>query len=697
MYMKGWLLSAASFLLCLPPLHAQQMQYVVFELDSQLKVEPLFHTLRSTTLASWPNRPKAIGRPQAGTDGVVRLHARAYAGDKLLYAEVLELMPWARAPGGPQEAVVHAGTVALDHTAFALRLPENADRLILDSGVALKSFDLQLMQAKSADLPLAGFGRDASVAIKSASGSSANRVDILVMGEGYTAEQGALFHTRVDEFEAGFFNYRPLREYESLFNVARLHVPSAQSGSDHPPYRDNCNGADCCADTAAQNDILAPRFVDTAFDGSFCSGGRIHRALGIHVGKLLAAASAVPDWDVIVVLVNDPVFGGLGYLPSPDRSMPGIATGSAANAIPLITHELGHALGLLGDEYEIDSISPSPPYCSDRQVVGGCLDNHTDETDPERVKWRHWFTPGLAIPSPEFAAGVGLFEGVLGIPSGIYRPTHRNCMMSVLGRRFCPVCAEAMVATLYDGRFGHPAAGIDLIEPGSEFPDPAQPVALVSGRSQRFSASVLQPQVDSIERQWLLDGVPLADADADALDLVLDGADGAQRTLELRVVDRGPYLGSERVLPLAVHSRSWNLQVEAPSESFAICSALSGAWFNPDTAGQGVFLDVAEDPALLFAGWFTWGNETGTREWFTAQGGYTPGDAAAELPLLQTSGGRFDDPTPVAHVPVGEIDLQFLDCERAMLEYRFDDGRSGVVPLKRLLPAPEQCAEVCRP
>jgi hypothetical protein len=676
------------------PLRAEQMQYLVFEVSGTADITPVFHAQRSTTRSRWPTQQKALSSPAASTDGVIRIHARAYAGADLLYAEAVELPLLARTPAAADQAELHGEPLTLKHNAFVLKLPVTAERVVLDTGSKLQTIDLRDLQARSEQLPLAALARSAQVHSKRRTGPASNRVDLLVVGEGFIQTQRAIFDARVDAFEAGFFNFQPLRQYQSLFNVERLFVASAEMGADHPPYRANCTGPECCSDQEAINDPRAPRFVDTAFDGSFCMGGNIHRALGISVSKLLAAASAVPDWDVIVVLVNDPVYGGLGYNPTANRSMPGIAVGSDSNSIPLMAHELGHSLGLLADEYSTD-LPPAPPFCSDRDGQLGCRDNLTDETDPQLIKWRAWLTPGLPLPTTNPMAGVGLFEGVYNVPRGLYRPTHSACKMRDMRLRFCPVCTEAMVATLYDGRFGHPASGIDLIEPGTETPDPARPVQVIAGRPQNFSAAVLLPH-SSIERQWLLDGEPVVGADGDTLDLTLDDSGALNRSLELRVIDRGPFLRSHRMLPLAVHSRTWTLQVQGQgADDFAICSALSGSWYNPLTPGQGVFLDVAEDPSILFAGWFTW-DGVGAQQWYTLQGAFAPGSAAAEVPLYASTGGRFDDPAAVVNTAIGSANLEFLDCERAIMQYRFDDGQIGEIGLRRLLPAPASCTSACR-
>ena len=684
----------AVLLTLLSPVKAQNMHYLVFELNSNAKAEALFHAVRPTDRKHWPVKPGALVSP-AKLRGEKVLHARAYVGESLVYADIIDTRTQARTPTAAQSAHRHEAAQTLDQTAFALRIPIAADRLILDRGTHQQNIDLRALQAKAGTLALAEFAVSGSSTIKAQSGPPSNRVDILVIAEGYLDTQQALFDERADEFENGFFNRSPLREYRPLYNVHRLFVASEQPGADHPPYRPGCSNSQCCADPEAQIDPRAPRFVNTAFDSTFCDGGVYHRGMTLDIGKVLTAAASAPDWDVIAVLINDPVYGGRGFS-AMTGSPAGIAIGTAANAVLLMTHELGHSLFLLGDEYRIEA-GDFPPYCSESTPsLRRCPDNYTDETDPNRVKWREWFTPGLAIPTPAGQSGVGLFEGASFYARGTYRPTDNSCLMNSFSSRWCPVCAEATVSSLYDGRFGVPEQGIDLIEPGTEAPDWQLPVPMTGGVAQRFTALVLEPEGGEIEKQWLLDGVPIADASQSSLDLQLDPQDGQTRTLELRVVDRGPFVRSVHALPLTVHSRSWTLKVEAAQGSdFAICDELSGAWYNPLTPGQGVFLDVNEESQLLFAGWFTW-NQAEEREWYTTQGGYVSGESTAVLPISETSGGRFDDPQAVLTSPVGETRLEFEDCERAQMEYRFDAGPTGLIPLRKLLPAPAGCAESCR-
>ncbi|MEM1411300.1 MAG: PQQ-dependent sugar dehydrogenase [Pseudomonadota bacterium] len=131
-------------------------------------------------------------------------------------------------------------------------------------------------------------------------------------------------------------------------------------------------------------------------------------------------------------------------------------------------------------------------------------------------------------------------------------------------------------------------------------------------------------------------------------------------------------------------------------QPFTLNAGLNDAWFNPETAGQGVFINVFPDQALLFLSWFTFDLESPAPEtpatigaadqrWFTAVG---PLDSSgADLTLSVTEGGVFDQSGGTTTREVGTLRLEFAHCNSAVMTYRFDDdGPVGQVPLVRVVP-----------
>lgn len=115
---------------------------------------------------------------------------------------------------------------------------------------------------------------------------------------------------------------------------------------------------------------------------------------------------------------------------------------------------------------------------------------------------------------------------------------------------------------------------------------------------------------------------------------------------------------------------------------------LTGTWANPATDSQGFVMEISPNllgasRGNLFAGWFTY-DGVGVQRWYTIQGEVGNSNVAS-MSIYQTLGGRFDSSQATSTQAVGEAVITFGDCSHAALEYAFDDGRTGTIPLQRLL------------
>jgi len=480
-------------------------------------------------------------------DGAGRsVYRSAVAVPKWLRGEFHAQGPWQDGESNIDGHVLPAGP-----RTFVVRVPYRADgTLTLESG--------PLTVATS--LPLASLARAAAAPppppsavspLGAASGDPGNRVDLLILGEGYTLAERSKFQSDASALADSFFDVTPYDEYRNYVNVSTLFIASAQSGADQPPYRANCNQYDrvqsCCGDADASGAGSAS--VDTAFDGTYCSFN-IQRLVTVDAGKVLEAAAAAPDWDQILVLVNDLEYGGSGGLLSVISTNP--------FAVEVAQHEIGHSFTGLADEYSTPY--PGFPTCSD---VSGppCERNITDRTAREHVKWERWIAPSTPIPSLgplQSSTDAGLWEGARYLDSGIYRQGF-DCLMRSLGTPFCDVAAEAFVLRLYEGGWGTPSAGIDNVEPGSESPAPG--VVDVPPSGQTFSAVLLGPQAGpAMTAEWRLDGALVATQQivngGTASYTLVDPAAG--HALELRAIDNSPILHDD-VRATATSTRFWNI------------------------------------------------------------------------------------------------------------------------------------------
>ena len=122
---------------------------------------------------------------------------------------------------------------------------------------------------------------------------------------------------------------------------------------------------------------------------------------------------------------------------------------------------------------------------------------------------------------------------------------------------------------------------------------------------------------------------------------------------------------------------------------------LSGAWYNPLTSGQGFEVVISQDrvflnESALFGAWFTFDTTAGSTDsqrWYSFQTSRIEANlTSASVSIYQNVGGNFDAPPMTSATPVGQGTLRFETCDSGFFAYAFDDGRSGTIPLTRLLP-----------
>jgi hypothetical protein len=122
-------------------------------------------------------------------------------------------------------------------------------------------------------------------------GPSDNRIDLVIVGDGYTEAELPLYRESVDHVVDAFFGSEALADYEAFFNVYRVDVISKESGVDHDPRG---------------------QLRDTALDSGYDCGG-VERLLCVNMTKALGAAHSVPAVDQVLVVVNSEAYGGAGY------------------------------------------------------------------------------------------------------------------------------------------------------------------------------------------------------------------------------------------------------------------------------------------------------------------------------------------------------------------------------------------------
>ena len=255
--------------------------------------------------------------------------------------------------------------------------------------------------------------------------------NVVLLAEGFTATQQGDFDNACTAFVNAFFATPPFDDLRPAINVFRVNVRSTDAGADDPTSTGGTGAS-----------------VRTYFDATFGANG-IRRLLVCNTTTALQVAAAqVPEFTVVLVVVNSLVYGGSG------GSVGTFSLANGANEIAI--HEAGHTAFGLADEY---------PYYAGGNETG--QDHHpagepsepnvTVNTDRGTLKWGWAVAAATTLPtmsnpdcsqvdgrpSTAPAGTVGLFEGAHYYHCGAYRPEH-DCKMRNLGVPFCRICRQVI-------------------------------------------------------------------------------------------------------------------------------------------------------------------------------------------------------------------------------------------------------------
>lgn len=296
-------------------------------------------------------------------------------------------------------------------------------------------------------------------------GPAAERLNLVILGDGYQADQQSLFRADVDRNLAVMWATEPFRSYRDYINVYAVELASIDYGVRCDPdgrvrspdgtIRDTGeregpidakdtalrmifqNG---CADPLARGVVYgdAPVGCQTHPGPAPCETGNqaLNRILDTYVTPALGIPRGAQNLQSLAIF-NSFTYGGIGGTSA--------TTSGGSPQGPLISlHEIGHSLGTLADEY---------PYSS-RDVVRPCYTgaepssfHHTVYTDEQKMiadrhKWFRW------LGEESLSGGrIGLHEGGGTYPCGQRRPSEHS-MMRWLGFDWDQIGRENMVARI---------------------------------------------------------------------------------------------------------------------------------------------------------------------------------------------------------------------------------------------------------
>ena len=291
-------------------------------------------------------------------------------------------------------------------------------------------------------------------------GPASEKVDLLVIGEGYTQTEMPKLRRDVERLVGKLFATEPFKSRKKDFNVRVLELPSEKSGV----HRSRTGNNRRTAISTEYNIFDSERYV-----------------LTLDNRALRDAASSAP-YDFLEILVNDAYYGGGGIFA--DQATSAVDSGFAEY---VFVHEFGHHFAALADEY----------YTSDvAYATGG--ESHPEPWEPNitangaRPKWTELVDKAVPLPTPwnkeafeahqreyqaerrklraagvpetemdaffrkeqawsteflgkeKYAGKVGAFEGGGYEAKGLFRP-QVNCIMFTRDEvGFCKVCSRAI-------------------------------------------------------------------------------------------------------------------------------------------------------------------------------------------------------------------------------------------------------------
>jgi hypothetical protein len=296
-------------------------------------------------------------------------------------------------------------------------------------------------------------------------GPSEDKVDLLIVGDGYTKADLKKFEAAARRLADHLFATSPFKERAKDFNVWAIALPTSESGVSRPS-----TGVHKESPLGTRYDIFgSERYVLTTDN------------------RALRELAQYAPYEFIEILVNNETYGGGGIFGQ-------FSTAAADNdwANYLFVHEFGHHFAGLADEYYTSPVA----YATGGERREPWEPNATALQDPANIKWKKFVKEGTPLPTPwpketyetasrayqkeraalrannrpesEMSAlftrdlkqssalfsadpqrhTVGAFEGANYEATGYYRP-EMQCIMFDRSETFCSVCADA-ITTIID-------------------------------------------------------------------------------------------------------------------------------------------------------------------------------------------------------------------------------------------------------
>jgi hypothetical protein len=303
-------------------------------------------------------------------------------------------------------------------------------------------------------------------------GPPAQRLNVIIMGDGYQADQQSLFFKDVDRNLSVMWATEPFRTYRNYINIYAVEIASVDYGVRCDPDGRKRSPDGTIRDTGEREGPIDGKqtALKMVFDGgcsnplargtvyagtpapgcenyaqyypagvSPCELGRDahNRIIENYVAPVLGIPRTAQNLQTLAIF-NTFTYGGIGGTQA--------TTSGGSPQGPLISlHELGHSLGTMVDEYPYSSRDVVLPCYTRSEADAGF--HHTILTSAEQmitgqVKWWRW------LGEESLSGGkIGLHEGGRMTPCGVRRPSQHS-IMRWIGFDWDQIGLEHMVARI---------------------------------------------------------------------------------------------------------------------------------------------------------------------------------------------------------------------------------------------------------
>ncbi|MGE3508371.1 MAG: IgA Peptidase M64 [Vicinamibacterales bacterium] len=200
-------------------------------------------------------------------------------------------------------------------------------------------------------------------------GPAEDKLDLLILGDGYTERERAKFERDARRLLEVFFSTSPFKERERDINVWGLVPAAAESGISRPSgqvHRRSPVGA-------SYDTFDSERYILTLENRAF---------------RELAANA---PYELVEILTNSSTYGGGGIF-----NLYATVAADSVWAPYIFVHEFGHHIAGLADEYYTSDVAYLPPA----EKIEPWEPNVTALLDPTTLKWKDLVKPGTPLPTP---------------------------------------------------------------------------------------------------------------------------------------------------------------------------------------------------------------------------------------------------------------------------------------------------------